>query len=171
MSASDPFVVRRERVTDLAGIRAVHEAAFPTSAEATLVDALRAAGRLVVSLVATDDAGGVIGHVALSPVTVDDRECGGLGLGPVAVLPAHRRRGVGGRLVRAALAAAEARGAGFVVVLGDPAYYARFGFRRAGDFGLNNEYGADAEFMAVEIRRGGLPTTGLVKYAPDFAGL
>lgn len=172
MTRPDAPTIRPERPADAAAIRAVHEAAFPTHAEAALVDALRAAGRLVVSLVATNAAGGVIGHAALSPVTVDGRDCGGLGLAPVAVLPAQQRRGVGGRLIRAALAAAEARAAAFVVVLGDPAYYARFGFHRAGEFGLANEYGADAEFMVKETRPDGLPPgRGLVKYAPEFSAL
>ena len=171
MSPAGIATIRPERPTDATAIRAVHEAAFPTSAEADLVDALRSNGRLVVSLVATDDADDVIGHAALSPVTVDGRDCGGLGLAPVAVLPAQQRRGVGGRLVRAVLAAA-ADGAAFVVVLGDPAYYARFGFRRAREFGLSNEYGVDDEFMAKEIRPNGLPPSrGLVKYAPEFSAL
>jgi putative acetyltransferase len=170
MSPAGIPTIRPERPTDAAGIRAVHQAAFATHAEADLVDALRATGRLAVSLVATDAVGRVIGHVALSPVTVDGRDCGGLGLAPLAVLPAHQRRGVGGRLVRAALAAAG--GAAFVVVLGDPAYYARFGFRRAREFGLANEYGVDDEFMAKEIRPDGLPPgRALVKYAPEFSAL
>jgi putative acetyltransferase len=161
------MVVRPEEAGDAAGIFAVHVAAFPTDAEGRLVNALRAAGRLAVSLVA-EVGGRVVGHVGFSPVTVGGA-AGGLGLAPLAVAPDAQRRGVGGALVRAGLAAAAASGAGFVVVLGHPAYYPRFGFRPAGGLGLGNEYGAGEAFMAAELRPGGLPGGGLVRYGPEFA--
>ena len=69
----------------------------------------------------------------------------GLGLGPVAVLPEFQRRGIGGGLIRGGLAAAERLGTGFVVVLGEPAYYGRFGFRPAAEWGLRDEYGGERE--------------------------
>ena len=56
-----------------------------------------------------------------------------------------------------------------MVVLGHPGYYPRFGFHRASELGLGNEYGADEAFMAVELRPGGLPAGGLVRYGPEFA--
>ena len=161
-------MVRPEEADDVAGIFAVHAAAFPSDAEARLVDALRAAGRLAISLVAEDD-GRVVGHVAFSPVSVGGAT-GGLGLAPLAVAPGSQRRGIGGELVRAGLAAAARAGAGFVVVLGHPAYYPRFGFRLASDCGLGNEYGAGEAFMVAELRDGGLPAGGgLVRYGPEFA--
>ncbi len=96
----------------------------------------------------------------------------GLGLAPLAVRAAHRRRGVGALLVREGLAACDVHGAGYVVVLGDPAYYARFGFVAAALRGLGNEYGAHDEFMALELRTVGLPARGsIVRYAPEFAQL
>jgi putative acetyltransferase len=163
--------VRIERPGDAPAIHAVHAAAFPTDAEARLVDALRAAGRLTVSLVATRDDR-LIGHVALSPTTVNGADAGGLGLGPIAVLADYRRRGAGSLLVRESLRSAAAGGAGFAVVLGDPAYYRRFGFRRAADAGLANEYGADEEFMIIALPPGAarIPR-GLLRYAPEFAGV
>jgi putative acetyltransferase len=161
------MIVRPEQPGDIPAIRAVHTSAFPADAEARLVDALRAAGRLSVSLVA-EDAGRVVGHVAFSPVSVDGAP-GGLGLAPLAVTPDCQRRGAGGLLVRAGLEAAAQCGAGFVVVLGHPGYYPRFGFRRAGELGLGNEYGADEAFMVRELRPGSLPAGGLVTYAPEFA--
>lgn len=161
-------IVRPEAAADVAAVYAVHAAVFPTDAEARLVNALRAAGRLSVSLVA-EDGGQVVGHVAFSPVSVAGA-AGGLGLAPLGVTPAWQRRGVGGRLVREGLAVVAWFGAGFVVVLGHPGYYPRFGFRRAGEFGLGNEYGADEAFMVVELRPGGLPAGGgLVRYGPEFA--
>ncbi len=160
-------VIRPERPGDAAAIHAVHAAAFPTAAEALLVEALRAAGRLAVSLVAERD-GAVIGHVAFSPVTVDGA-ADGLGLAPLAVLPARQRQGVGGRLVAAGLTAAANAGAGFVVVLGEPHYYARFGFGPAVVWGLSDDYGGGAAFQVVELRAGAIPRgAGRVAYCDEF---
>ena len=131
---------------------------------------LREAGRLAVSVVAESD-GVIVGHAALSPVTVAGGN-GGAGLAPVAVVEAFRRRGVGAELVRAALAAGRGAGFGWVVVLGEPEYYARFGFRPASEFGLNDEYGGGAAFQALELVPGALGgTSGLVRYAPEFGSL
>ena len=161
------YYCRPERRGDEAAIHELNAAAFPTADEAELVDALRAAGRLVVSLVAAD-ADTVVGHIAFSPVTAGDHA--GLGLAPVAVREAHRRRGVGAMLVREGLAAGESLRSPFVVVLGDPAYYSRFGFVRAADIGLGNEYGVHDEFMVLVLRPGGAPPRGtVVRYAPEFA--
>lgn len=167
-----PILIRPEAPADLASIRAVLTAAFPTAAEAGLVDALRSAGRLTVSLVATISSGELVGHVALSPLTLDDHPTSGLGLAPVAVAPAHQGRGLGGALVRAALAAARDRGAGVVVLLGAPAYYSRFGFVPASTFGLTSEYDAGDAFQAIELVPGALaPHRGRIRYAPEFADL
>lgn len=159
--------VRAEQPGDHAAIRAVHESAFPTKAEANLVDALRVSGQLTISLVA-ELGSEMVGHVAFSPVEVSGVT--GLGLAPVAVTPRCQRQGVGSQLVRAGLAACGRACTPFVVVLGHPAYYPRFGFVRASDLGLTNEYGADEAFRVVELRPGGLPSGGgLVRYAPEFA--
>ncbi len=161
------ITLRSESSADVAAIAAVHRAAFPTDGEARLVDALRDAGRLVVTLVAEAD-GVVVGHIAFSPVTVDGQEVGGLGLAPVAVLPEWQRRGIGSHLIEAGLTACRALGCRFVVVLGEPAYYGRFGFVRADERGLTNEYIAGPEFMVQALVEGGLPAPGLVRYAPEF---
>jgi len=162
--------VRAEDPGDREAIAAVHVAAFPTAAEARLVDALRAAGRLSVSLVAEVE-GRIVGHVALSPVELAGASRGA-GLAPVAVLPGFRRRGIAERLVREGLAACERSGCGFVVVLGEPAYYARFGFLPAARFGLRDEYAGGDAFQALELRAGALPGGGGdVRYALEFAAL
>lgn len=161
------YFCRPELASDVKPIRDILEAAFPTPAEARLVDALRASGNLVVSMVAAD-ASGPVGHVAFSPVTVGDAR--GLGLAPMAVVPAHQNRGVGALLVREGLASCGSLGCGFVVVLGEPEYYGRFGFTRASALGLDNEYGVDEAFMVIELKAGALPADGgLVRYAPEFA--
>jgi putative acetyltransferase len=160
--------IRAERAGDAAAIHAVHAASFPTDGEARLVDALRAAGRLVVSRVAVID-GAVVGHVAFSPVSLPT----GVGLGPVAVLPAHRRRGLAAALIRDGLAACAADGFGVVVVLGDPLYYGRFGFAPASRWGLVDEYGGGDAFQALELSPGAIAAggRGLVRYAPEFAAV
>lgn len=162
--------VQPEQPADADAIRVVHEASFPTAAEARLVDALRSAGRLCVSLIAVQD-GMVVSHIAFSPVRVAGAS-DGLGLAPVAVLPGHQRRGIGSRLIREGLAVGERSGFGFVVVLGEPGYYGRFGFAPAGRWGLRDEYGGGEAFQAVELRGGSIPVgAGLVQYAPEFAAL
>jgi putative acetyltransferase len=161
------LTVRPERPDDVAAIHALNAAAFPTPLEARLVDLLRAAGRLTVSLVAVAD-GVVVGHVGFSPVTAAGAT--GIGLAPVAVAAAHRRRGVAAGLIEAGLEACRAAGFGWAVVLGEPHYYARFGFRPAPAAGLSDEYGGGDAFQVLELTPGALPVgAGLVKYAPEFA--
>jgi putative acetyltransferase len=149
------IVVRTEQPGDMDAIHAVLAASFPTDAEARLVRLLRAAGSLSVSLVA--DAGGVVvGHVAFSPVSLATGAVG-IGLAPVAVLPSHRRQGIAAQLIEAGLVACSSAGYRWAVVLGDPAYYARFGFRPASSIGLCDEYGGGSAFQATELIPGGLP--------------
>jgi len=148
-------------------------AAFPTDAEARLVAALRSAGRLAVSLVAEVD-GPIVGHVAFSPVDVPASRTGegpvAEGLAPLSVAAAFRRRGIGAALVAAGLDACRAAGAGFVVVLGDPRYYGRFGFGPARAVGLADEYAGGDAFQVLELRPGSVPPAGgTVRYAPEFS--
>ena len=125
--------IRDELPIDVATIDAVTRAAFASAehssgTEHAIVRALRDAGRLEVSLVAEAD-GQVVGHVAASPVTITGGATGWYGLGPVSVAPGHQGRKIGTALVTRALSKLRAAGAAGCVVLGDPAYYARFGFR------------------------------------------
>ncbi len=151
-------------------ICAVHTASFPTPGEADLVDELRAAGHLCASLVGEND-GEVVGHVAFSPVRVPGAT-DGLGLAPVAVLPALRRHGVAAQLIREGLAVCRELGCGFVVVLGEPDYYRRFGFAPASRWRLRDEYGGAEAFQVLELRAGAIPASGgVVHYAPEFAVL
>jgi putative acetyltransferase len=132
------------------------------------VDDLRRSGRLTISLVAECD-NGIVGHIAFSPVTIDDIPCG-LGLAPLAVRPDRQRQGIGGALIRAGVEACRSRRARFVVVLGDPGYYGRFGFQRASAWQLVDEYEGYAAFQVLELIPGGVPVGGgLVRYAPEFS--
>ena len=163
----DHMIVRREQPRDADAIRAVHDAAFGGTGEGRLVDALREAGKLVVSLVAERD-GQVVGHVGFSPIT-----CAapgqGFGLAPLGVRPHAQRQGIGAQLVKEGLAAVARCDAGFVVVLGDPRYYARFGFGPASARGLSDEFRGGDAFQVIELRQGAIPPgVGLVRYAPEF---
>lgn len=163
------LVLRTEKAQDVDGIRAVHEAAFPTSLEARLVDALRSTKRLLISIVAEDPGEGIIGHVAFSPVLVADATKG-LGLAPVAVLPLHQRQGIGAHLIEEGLRVARQAHYQFVVVLGEPHYYQRFGFKPAAQFALQDEYEGGDAFQVLELETHGIPKMGgLVRYAPEFA--
>lgn len=164
------LLIRPEIPADAAAITALHAAAFPTAAEAELVMQLRTAGLARVSLVGQIDQS-IVGHVLLSPVQLRGvcSAPGGLGLAPLAVAPAWQRQGIGGWLIIEALAAARRSAARFVVVLGDPAYYARFGFEAARSFGLTSAYGDGDEFRVRQLRSGALPAEGgLITYAPQF---
>ncbi|WP_114971106.1 GNAT family N-acetyltransferase [Rhodoferax ferrireducens] len=124
--------IRNETTADVPAIEAVTAAAFLTAphtnhAEQFIVQALRNAGTLVISLVAEAE-GDVVGHVAVSPVSISDGTSGWYGLGPISVAPAYQGQWVGSCLMRAALLALRARGAHGCVVLGEPGYYGRFGF-------------------------------------------
>jgi putative acetyltransferase len=162
--------VRSEAAGDLSAIREVNLASFPSDAESRLVDMLRAGGHLSVSLVAEVD-GRVVGHVAFSPVTTAAGDIGA-GLAPVAVMPGSRCVGIGSELIERGLAACASLGLGWAVVLGAPAFYSRFGFRPASEFGLTSEYSDGPQFQAIDLIEGSLPAdAGLVRYAPEFAML
>lgn len=130
---STSLFVRDERPADADAIHEVIRQAFlvaehRSGTEQDIVRALRAAGALALGLV-VEHGGQLVGHVALSAVRIDGRGQGWFGLGPVAVLPALQGRGVGSQLVRAALDRLRGQGARGCVLLGEPAYYGRFGFR------------------------------------------
>lgn len=126
-------LIRNEIAADADAITAVTLAAFATleisqHTEQFIVKALRAAGALAVSLVAELD-GRVVGHVAFSPVVLSDGTPDWHGLGPVSVLPAHQRQGIGKALIRQGLARLQAMGARGCCLVGHPEYYRKFGFR------------------------------------------
>ncbi len=162
------MLIRPEQPADIASIHGVHVAGFPTPLEARLVDHLRDSGHLTISLVAEIDSL-IVGHVAFSPVTAAVSAAPGVGLAPVAVLLSHRRQGIAAQLVQQGLDRCKSAGIGWAVVLGEPAYYSRFGFRPAAEFGLTDEYQGGPYFQALELLPDSLPkSAGLVKYSPAF---
>ena len=169
MSAAT-LIIRDERGSDHTAIRGVIDAAFlgmPYAAgdEAALVETLRADGALTVSLVAELDAV-VVGHIAFSPARALDPAQAWYALGPVAVLPAQQRTGIGSKLVRAGLERIAALGAAGCILTGNPAYYARFGFEPAP---ANAPAGEPAEFFMVK-RLGAQRVEGPVRFHPAFDG-
>jgi putative acetyltransferase len=167
------MLIRAEEEKDRTAVHAVNASAFETLAEADLVDALREQAQPIVSLVAEDD-GVVVGHIMFSPVSLSGHpELKVMGLAPMAVAPAHQRKGVGSALVRAGLERCKELGFSAVVVLGHPEYYPRFGFSPAAGFGIRCEHEAPEEaFMAVEIQRAALSgKSGTVKYHAAFSNV
>ena len=163
--------VRPVAEADAAGVRVVLTAAFPTGAEADLVEHLTRDADLVLGFVAIDE-GQVVGFAAFSRMAVvaDEARVPALALGPVAVLPAVQRRGIGGRLIEAGLAAANGRGVPLVFVLGDPDFYGRFGFRTQTAAPFASAY-AGPDFMAQWLSSPRAPASGRADHAPAFAGL
>lgn len=163
--------IRDEQAADIPAIRAITCAAFRSSGEADLIDALRARTAPIVSLVA-DDAGSVAGHIMFSPVTLSGHaDLKIMGLAPMAVAPEMQRLGVGSALVRAGLDRCRDLGFDAVVVLGHAEYYPRFGFVPASRFGIASEYNVpDDVFMAMELVPGALQgKAGTARYHPAFA--
>lgn len=161
--------VREEAPGDAPAIAALTAAAFRdhphgSGTEAAIVARLRADGDLALSLVAENMDRAIIGHIAFSPVAIADGARGWFGLGPVSVIPLRQRAGIGSALIRDGLRRLAESGAHGCVVLGDPAYYARFGF--AHDPALTYA-GAPAEYFQRLVLRGD-PPRGPVRYAPAF---
>lgn len=162
--------IREETTSDIKATHRVHELAFDSSAEAQLVHLLRSRGVAAISLVA-EDRGEIVGHILFSPVSIHPPARGwrALGLAPLGVIPERQHQGIGKALINEGLERCKERGIHLVVVLGDPAYYEKFGFRRSKHYGLSNEYQADEHFMVLELTPGVLDNfTGTVKYAPEF---
>jgi len=161
--------IRPERPCDTDTIRHLVTAAFAgashaSGTEAVIVDGLREAGALTVSLVA-EQGGEIVGHVAFSPVLIDGRPGNWFGLGPVAVRPNRQGEGVGSALIRAGLAQLHDLGGQGCVVLGDPAYYRRFGFASHPRLWLG---GVPPEYFQ-QLRFGAQQAAGQVTYHPAFS--
>lgn len=161
--------IRSELPSDAAAIEAVTVAAFKKAAhtdhtEQFIVRELRNSDALSVSLVA-EDGGAVIGHVAVSPVTISSDAAGWYGLGPISVAPERQGSGIGTQLMRAVLNELRSSGASGCVVLGEPSYYSRFGFVADPELVLP---GVPPEYFQSMSFNGSLPA-GTVSYHDAFA--
>ena len=163
--------IRPEAADDIGSIHDLLAGAFPTPSEAKLVERLRRDGDLVLSLVAADANGSIIGHAAFPRLRVVQCrvEYPAVGLAPLAVAEAHRRKGVGAELVHQGLAQLRGCGEALAFVLGDPAYYTRFGFALDMAKPFACAY-AGPYFMALQLADDA-PRAGTVRYPAAFDDL
>ena len=162
--------IRPEEPQDQDAVRSLNLAAFENGPEAALVDALRRSCKEYLAFVAVEN-GTVVGHILFTPVTVDGSDALGMGLAPMAVLPSHQRKGVGSRLVRHGLDHLRRSGCPFVIVLGHPEYYPRFGFEPASRYRLISQWEGvpDEAFMVAVLDPDALPKeVGTARYRDEF---
>jgi putative acetyltransferase len=160
--------IREECPEDRAAIRNVNHRAFGRDQEGNIVDALRSNGAALLSLVATLN-NRIVGHILYSPATIADVT--GAALGPMAVLPEHQREGIGSKLVSAGNQKLKGADCPFIIVLGRPTFYPRFGFRRASSLGVKCEWDVPDDVVMLlildEAKMQGV--SGLVKYRHEFS--
>jgi putative acetyltransferase len=165
-------ILRDERPEDVAAIHLVNEEAFGRGEEARLVELLRSKGGILLSLVAAIDER-IVGHILFTPTRLSSgtQEAQGAGLGPMAVLPDLQRNGIGGKLIREGTERMRSRGCPFIVVLGHPDYYPRFGFAPARRFGVRCEWDVPDEAFLLLPLDGFRPLDkpGMVKYRDEFS--
>jgi putative acetyltransferase len=160
------FILREETPADPAAVRRVVSAAFGREAESDLVDRLRSDGDAAIALVAVEE-GRIVGHILFSPMGAPFRA---LALAPVAVLPERQRQGIGSALIQAGLDRATGAGWEGVFVLGEPAFYGRFGFEAGLAGGFQSPYAGP--YLMARALPGPLPAlSGRIDYAPAFAAL
>lgn len=168
------LIIRDECSDDFPAVYDINSRAFPTDAEARLVNTLRRKARPVVSLVALRDEM-ILGHIMFSPVQIDEEAAGGrtMGLAPMAVHPDAQRQGIGAKLVQAGLDACRALRTELVFVLGLPEYYQRFGFKPAADSGFHYpNRKLEGSFLVLELTKGAASgLSGDVRYHPAFDNL
>lgn len=162
------WAIRPEQSGDETAIAEIITAAFANmpfsdGSEAQLVHRLRADGDLALSLVATDGAN-IIGHVGFSQITVGGQTGQWFQLAPLSVAPAHQQGGVGSSLAQAGITAMRGKGAQGIGVLGDPAYYERFGFIRQNGIGMNGPHDEYYRWLALDCDA----PKGTVSFAPAF---
>jgi putative acetyltransferase len=162
------MIIRNELESDVEAISEVTKAAFESCpygdhTEEFIVNALRAANALTVSLVA-EASGKVVGHIAFSPVTISDGSQNWYGLGPISVLPEFQKQGIGKSLIHEGLSLLKAKGSKGCVLVGEPKYYERFGFENIPDLvldGVPQEY-----FLALPFDK--IKAHGIVVFHQGF---
>lgn len=165
------MTIRPEEPEDVSQVRRVNELAFGCATEANLVDRLRQRCPGALSLVADDQ--GVVGHILFTPATIESggRRVVGMGLAPMAVLPNRQRQGIGSLLVKRGLDIFRTRGCPFIVVVGHPDYYPRFGFERASTYRLATRWASvpDEAFMVLILDADAMTgVSGVVEYQDEF---
>jgi putative acetyltransferase len=161
--------IREERPGDVAAIRDLNKRAFEQDQEGNIVDALRANGAVLLSLIAILN-GRVVGHIMYSPLSLGG-EVTGAGLGPMAVLPEYQNQGIGSKLVKVGNQKLKDAGCPFVIVVGHANYYPRFGFKPASAHGIECEWEVpDNAFMLLVLDQTKMQSvSGLAKYRHEFS--
>ncbi|MBW2003311.1 MAG: N-acetyltransferase [Deltaproteobacteria bacterium] len=167
------ITIREEQHQDRNAIREVNIQAFGQNQEADLVDKIRLSCNDLISLVALIQ-NTIVGHICFSPVTIETKAkktIRGMGLAPMAVLPAFQRQGVGTELVRGGIARVRKKGFPFIIVLGHASYYPRFGFEPASRYEIRCEWDVpDSAFMILLLDESQMrESAGLARYLPEFA--
>lgn len=167
------MIIRKENTADITAIERLTYQAFenhphhevgakPT--EHLIINSLRENGALTLSLVA-EDVSGIVGHIAFSPVNINGEASNWYGLAPVSVSVERQGEGIGSKLIREGMEQLKALGADGLVLLGEPQYYGRFGFKSAPDLTLP---GVPAEYFIVHLFGSNVPS-GDVSYHPSFS--
>jgi putative acetyltransferase len=167
--SSKPLIeIREEQPRDTAAIRDVNCRAFGQEQEANIVDALRANGAMLLSLVAVLGER-LVGHIVYSPVVV--ASVTGAALGPMAVRPEYQRQGIGSRLIEAGNRRLAESGCPFIVVVGHSDYYPRFGFRLARDYAITCQWEVpDEVFRVIVFDQARMrQVSGLARYRDEFS--
>ena len=164
--------IRQEKFEDAPAIRAVNEQAFGQPQEADIVDKIRANCPNLLSLVAVLNRK-IVGYILFSPAVIEDDQgiVEGMGLAPMAVLPKYQHQGIGSELVRQGIYILNEQSCPFIIVVGHPDYYPRFGFEPASIYGIKCQWKGvpDNAFMVMFLdnslkqRR-----LGIAKYRDEF---
>ncbi|MBU0561332.1 MAG: N-acetyltransferase [Bacteroidetes bacterium] len=165
--------IRKEEKGDESQIRIVNELAFGQIDEADLVDLLRINCNESISLVAEFD-NKIVGHILFTPALIEakDKQLNGMGLAPMAVLPEHQSKGIGSELVKSGLELIMKGSCQFIIVLGHPKYYPRFGFVKASECNIKSDFHGipDEAFMILVLdEKSFAGISGTAKYRKEFS--
>jgi putative acetyltransferase len=168
------IIIREEKLEDIEAIRRINLEAFCQPAEAEIVDQLREACGNLLSLVAVQGEE-VVGHILFSMATIGEEgetyKVEGMGLAPMAVLPRCQGQGIGSLLIHNGIKMLRERGCPFIIVLGYPEYYPRFGFERASRYGIHSQWSEvpDEAFMILILNKTAMVgATGIARYRREF---
>ena len=169
---SAKMIIRQEKPEDIKAIHTLNEQAFGALEEANIIDKLRDTCKGLLSLVAAEK-NKIVGHILFSPATIEGKHgvVEGMGLAPMAVLPEMQRQGIGTQLVKKGIKYLERTKCPFIIVLGHPEYYPRFGFEIASKYGIKSQWEGvpDEAFMILWLDKSMMNrVSGIGKYKDEF---